>query len=246
MNAQQLGAKHSSPQSPVPSPGVLIRQSIAAFVLMLAAALTAWALVPTHKLVDQWGKLDLETSIPKEFGDWVMDTRSYGGVVNPQQAEALNKIYSQTLSRTYINRRTGEYVMLSIAYGEDQRDGMQLHYPEICYPAQGFQLKSRNKGVLSLPQGLIPIRRLETYAGQRFEPVTYWTMIGEHATLGGTDKKLLEMRYSLAGDIPDGLLFRVSSINRDSAAGFALQDAFLSAIVAHIAPETRPRFAGIH
>ena len=36
----------------------------------------------------------------------------------------------------------GRQIMLSIAYGEDQRDGMKLHYPEVCYPAQGFQSRS--------------------------------------------------------------------------------------------------------
>lgn len=217
-----------------------LRRALAALCLMLAAAVGAWELIPTQKLVDQLGKLDLETAIPKEFGDWVMDPRSYG-VVNPQQTDVLNRIYSQTLSRTYFNRRTGDYVMLSIAYGEDQRDGMQMHYPEVCYPAQGFQLKSNVKGVLQLPQGQIPVRRLETFAGQRFEPVTYWTMVGEHATLGGLDKKLIEMRYSLRGQIPDGLLFRVSSISKESEQAFGSQEAFVGVLMPAIASAVRPR-----
>lgn len=223
-----------------------IRRALAALCLMLVAALGAWALIPTHKLVDQLGKLDLETAIPKEFGDWVMDTRMQGGVVNPQQAEVLNKIYSQTLSRTYFNRRTGEYVMLSIAYGEDQRDNMQAHLPEVCYPAQGFQLKSSRAGKLALPGGEIPVKRIETWAGQRYEPVSYWIMVGERNVLGGSlNKKIAEMAYSLQGKIPDGLLFRVSSISRDSAAAFAVQDTFLAAIVSAIPENVRSRFSGI-
>ena len=32
--------------------------------------------------------------------------------------------------------------MLSVAYGMDQADDdVQLHYPEVCYPAQGCQLR---------------------------------------------------------------------------------------------------------
>lgn len=223
-----------------------IRRAAAALLLMLAAALGAWALVPTDKLSDQFGALDLETAIPAEFGDWQMLPAHSGGIVNPQQNAVIEQIYTQTLSRTYVNRRTGEAVMLSIAYGEDQRDGMALHYPEVCYPAQGFQMKSNRKGVVTLAQGAIPVRRLETIAGQRFEPVTYWTMIGEHATLGGLDKKLTEMRYSLRGQIPDGLLFRVSSISRDSQAAFLLHEGFIGAVLAGLPEGSRTRIAGLN
>ncbi len=220
-----------------------IRRALGAVILMLVAALGAWALTPTHKLAEQLGPLDLEAAIPTEFGDWQMLPASSGGIVNPQQTAVIEQIYTQTLSRTYLNRRTGEAVMLSIAYGEDQRDGMALHYPEVCYPAQGFQVKSNKKGTLSLDQGEIPVRRLETFAGQRFEPVTYWTMIGEHATLGGLDKKLTEMQYSLRGQIPDGLLFRVSSINRESSRAFESQGQFVAALLPALTPQASIRLA---
>ena len=221
-----------------------IRRALGAVILMLVAALGAWALTPTHKLADQLGPLDLEAAIPTEFGDWQMLPASSGGIVNPQQTAVIEQIYTQTLSRTYLNRRTGEAVMLSIAYGEDQRDGMALHYPEVCYPAQGFQLISNTKGQLQLPQGSIPVRRLETVLGnQRYEPITYWTMIGQHATLGGLDKKLTEMQYSLRGQIPDGLLFRVSSINRESSRAFESQGQFVAALLPALTPQASVRLA---
>lgn len=223
-----------------------IRRALGALILMLVAALGAWALTPTHKLADQLGPLDLEAAIPTEFGDWQMLPASSGGIVNPQQTAVIEQIYTQTLSRTYLNRRTGEAVMLSIAYGEDQRDNMQAHLPEICYPAQGFQLKRSRADRLQLAQGEIPLKRVETFAGQRLEPVSYWIMVGEHSVLGGSlQKKFAEMRYSLSGYVPDGLLFRVSSINRDSAAAFVSQDAFLAAIVPAINPAARTRMTGL-
>ena len=46
--------------------------------------------------------------------------------------------------------------------------------------------------------------------------MTYWTMIGSKTALG-VEKKIAEMRYGMKGIIVDGLLFRVSSIDRDSA-----------------------------
>jgi EpsI family protein len=214
-------------------------------ILMTSAAAIATVMTPTHKIVDSLPRLDLEASIPKQFGDWRLDDRGSGGVVNPQQTELLNKLYSQILSRTYVNAQ-GYRVMLSIAYGEDQRDGNQLHYPEVCYPAQGFQLSSKVAGVLSTPMGNIPVKRLETnLSQQRYEPIIYWTTVGDKAVTGGTAKKIAEMRYGLRGEIPDGLLFRVSSIDRDSTAAFALQEQFIEALLPALSAEVRSRVAGL-
>jgi hypothetical protein len=40
---------------------------------MVAAAGLALAMTPTHKLADQGPKLNLETMIPKQFGEWKLD-----------------------------------------------------------------------------------------------------------------------------------------------------------------------------
>ena len=73
----------------------------------------------------------------------------------------------------------------------------------------------------------------------------YWTTLGDHAVKNGTDKKLMEMRYALKGYIADGLLFRMSSIDRDSPRAFLLQDRFAQEMLAAMAPETRLRIAGL-
>ncbi|MDP3135236.1 MAG: EpsI family protein, partial [Burkholderiaceae bacterium] len=184
-------------------------------------------------------------AIPQRFGDWQIDARSGGGVVNPQQTELLNQLYSQIVTRTYVNSE-GYRIMLSIAYGEDQRDGNQLHYPEVCYPAQGFQVVTNRKAILNTPLGDIPIKRLETHLSQqRYEPITYWTTVGNQALTGGTSKKLAEMKYGLRGEIPDGLLFRISSIDRESAAAFAKQEQFVEQMLPALTPDVRARLAGL-
>lgn len=220
------------------------RRAAVASLLMGAAALAAWRLTPTQRMASLHGEMDLEAMIPKQFGDWQLDTSVVGGVVNPQQEELLKQLYSQILSRTYVNPQ-GQRVMLSIAYGNDQRDGMQMHYPEVCYPAQGFQLKSNKTVDLRIADRMIPARRLETvYGNQRYEPVTYWTVVGEAAVRGGVSKKLVEMRYGFEGLIPDGLLFRISSIDRNSPSAFGLHDAFASALVGAVEKTVLPRFIG--
>jgi EpsI family protein len=222
-----------------------IRSALIATILMVLSAGLAWAMTPTHRIVDQIGRLDIEKGVPLQFGDWKLDPLSNGAVVNPQLEAEVEKIYTATVSRAYINSQ-GERIMLSVAYGADQRDSMQLHYPEICYPAQGFQITGRWRDQIGVAQGAIPIQRLETVLGERrYEPVSYWTMIGDHAVLKGSGKKAVELEYGLKGQIPDGLLFRVSSIDRDSAEAFKLQDRFISDIVKAMTPANRLRLAGI-
>lgn len=221
------------------------RRAVLATLLMGCAAAGAWKLTPTTRMSAQHGDVQLEQMLPKQFGTWRMDEHAVGGVVNPQQEAMLKQIYSQTLSRTYVDGE-GQRIMLSIAYGQDQRDAMQLHYPEVCYPAQGFQLKGKTIAKLTLPFGDIPVRRLETVLGnQRYEPITYWTVVGDRTTLGGVDKKMIEMSYGLNGVIVDGLLFRVSSIDRDTAHAYALQDGFVGALLASLSPAHRRRLAGL-
>lgn len=231
--------------TPVQSARELTRRAIVAALIMALAAALAWFLTPTQRLADE-NPIQLESMIPAAFGDWKVDANAFAGVVNPQQTDLINRLYSQTLSRTYVNTRTGERVMLSIAYGEDQRDGMQLHYPEVCYPAQGFQINSSRTGQIASNGGTIPVRRLETNLGrQRVEPVTYWTTISEQVVLGGAAKKIAEMRFGLNGQIPDGLLFRVSSIDPDAERAFALHGAFVDSLISAVAPSARQRLAGL-
>lgn len=220
--------------------------SVVAGVLMAASAVGAQMLVPRHMLADSLPPMQLAESIPARFGEWREEEQGMSAVVNPSVEAELRKIYTQTLARTYVNR-DGYRVMLSLAYGANQSDGLSMHYPEICYPAQGFEVTGNSNGVLNTPRGAIPVKRLQTnLAGQRFEPVTYWGTVGDKVAIGGINKKLVEMRYRLGGNIPDGLLFRVSSIDTDPARSFAVQERFVADLQQALPPATRLRFMGLN
>lgn len=224
----------------------LTRRAAIAAILMAGAAAGGEAMVPTKRMAQMRVGFRLERLVPATFGDWRVDTQATGGIVNPQTEAMLDRLYSQLLERTYIDT-AGHRIMLSIAYGDDQADdSVQLHYPEVCYPAQGFQLKGNRKELIETKSGSVRVRRLETQFGEnRFEPVTYWTIIGDQQSLGGWDRKLAEIRHGLKGEIVDGLLFRVSSIDRDAAQGFRFQDTFIRDIVAAMAPEARRELVGL-
>ena len=120
-------------------------KAVVVLVLAMAAFAGAAAWRPTVHLADTRPKIELETLFPKAFGDWVVDDRMPVQLVSPDTAALLSKIYNQTLSRTYVNAK-GEQIMLSVAYGGDQSDATRAHRPEVCYPAQGFQIVSSGNG----------------------------------------------------------------------------------------------------
>ena len=214
-------------------------------VLMVLTAVLSQAMTPKIYFAQSRPRIQLARVIPTEFGDWKEELQQTATIISPERVELINKIYAETLSRSYINS-AGERVMLSIAYGVDQRRGNDLHYPEVCYPAQGFELTALTPGTLNTLQGAIPVNRLETnLSRQRFEPVTYWTTIGNQVTLGGTDKRLKELAFGLKGEIPDGLVFRVSTIDRDPTHSYAVQDAFVNAMIAVLKPTDKQWLTGL-
>ncbi len=212
--------------------------------LMLASAAMAAVLRPSGSLADERAPIDLEAMVPERFGEWRALTDVPVQIVDPEMQQTLDAIYTQVLTRTYAHS-SGYRIMLSIAYGKAQTDNLQLHLPEVCYPAQGFKLERIEKVPLTLGVDTITARRMQTHLGQRFEPVTYWTVVGDHVTAGGLDKKLTELRYGLRGRIPDGMLVRVSSIDRDTGKAHRLQAEFADALVGAIEPATRSRFSGL-
>lgn len=155
----------------------------------------------------------------------------------------IDRIYNQTLARTYRND-AGYRIMVSIAYGGDQSDAMQLHKPEVCYPAQGFELLRKSRSEIVLGGGNLPITTIDTRLGERREPVTYWTTIGDTIVQGGIEKKLTELRYGLSGSVPDGLLFRVSSIDADTTRAYQMHKVFVTELLDAVPPEQRKRLAG--
>ena len=220
------------------------RTAFAIAILMFAASIGAIVARPGVKLANELPAITLESAIPRQFGDWREAPLGFVQVVNPQTQELLDKLYSQVLTRTYVNAN-GYRIMLSIAYGSDQRGAMQAHKPEVCYPAQGFVLEKNDAGLLATAFGDIPVRRLFTTLGPRQEPVTYWFTVGDTAIQGKLQRRLADLRYGLTGRIPDGMLFRVSSIDPDSAQAYRFQDLFVDQLLGAVSLDERKRLSGL-
>lgn len=202
------------------------------------------AMRPTTRLADKNPPVNLELMIPRAFANWKLDLSLAPTIVSPDVQAKLESIYNQTLSRTYVND-AGRRVMLSIAYGADQLgESLQVHRPEFCYTAQGFEITGNDIGYLSTSQTVIPVRRLLARSGSRTEPITYWITVGEQAALPGLSRKLAQLRYGLTGKVPDGILFRISSVGADRDNEYAVQDQFVNALLESLSKDNRIQLTG--
>lgn len=222
----------------------LRRHAVAVACLAVLAFAGAEAWRPRQHLADSRPRLDLETVFPKRFGEWSVDDRMPVQLVSPDVQALLDKLYSQLLSRVYVHEPTGRRMMLSVAYGGDQSDAGRAHRPEVCYPAQGFDISGRREVTWQVDDQPMPVGQLVARLGTRQEPISYWFVVGEQTVVSGTQQKLAQLRYGLRGVIPDGMLVRVSSVDREVERAYAAQQEFVRAMLAGMPPAHRLRVAG--
>jgi len=219
------------------------RKTVPAAALMVLAVVATIVFQPRKLLADASPKIILETSVPKQFGDWKIDPDTAAMVPSSVAQEKIAMIYSQTLSRTYMNSR-GERVMLSIAYGSNQTQQLRAHRQEVCYKAQGFQVESLRSAELQVSGTIIPVTRMVASNGPRVEPVTYWFTMGSSVVRSYLDRQVAQLKYALSDFIPDGYLFRVSTIDDNEAASFRIQEAFINDLMQTLEPPVRAKLLG--
>lgn len=214
-------------------------------LLMIGAALapSAVTLSPSSNRTEP--PFVLEQLVPASFPGWRAVEHGSSQVVNPQTQQLLDKLYSQQLTRTYVSD-DGYMIMLSIAYGSEQRGELGLHQPDLCYPAQGFTITERRRAAITVRGGKVNVERLEAQLGARFEPITYWVRLGEQNITGTSmfGRRLEDLRYALRGQVPDGLLFRVSSIDSQRERAFARQDQFVADLLGAVGLSDRSNLVG--
>jgi EpsI family protein len=221
----------------------MLRHSILLLFLMALAAIMAACLKPHEYLANSRGDASLDDIMPTRFDGWKIEPTSNLILETPELTVRLSKSYDEILTRTYINKQ-GQRIMLSIAYGRDQRGEGRTHYPEVCYPAQGFQVGQTTSSILDLSGRRQPLNRLVASQVPRIEPITYWMVVGDYAVLKSLSHKKRVFIYGLQGQIPDGLLFRVSSIDADIKHAYALHEDFIRSLYQHLSAAKVSRLFG--
>jgi EpsI family protein len=199
-------------------------------LLMVSAGVLATIMTPAEQFDNRQDEVNLATIIPSEFDGWKIDSSITPLMANPDQVGLVNKIYTQMLLRTYVNRQ-GERVMLSIAYNRNQRAALHVHRPEVCYLASGFDVGRLTKTTVNTNIGPIPVMRLVARQGTRNEPITYWIRVGDTITGGWFGETFTTLKYGLTGKMPDALLYRTSTISNDDQSSYKVQQAFLTSLL---------------
>lgn len=235
-----LEARAAAPPPLAAARGVDRRQFVLGAALLAAAGGTQ--LLRPRRLAARLADGELDRAIPKRFGPYSFVTAS--GLVLPPTDEITDRIYDQVLTRVY-SAPDRLPTMLLIAYGSAQDYTLQAHLPEVCYPSSGYTLTGLDRLPVTLRRGRTDKAVfLTAERADRIEQVYYWTRIGDRFPSTLTDERLAVVRANLAGELPDGVLVRMSAISPDRAAALAQLEAFSAALLAGVGPLGR-RLLGI-
>lgn len=179
---------------------------------MLAAAGAAAARIPQPNK-PPIGNDAFKALVPDTVGSWRFQQTS--GLVLPPEDALSARLYDNLVTRAYTGP-DGQTIMLLIAYKNFQDGVLQIHRPEICYPAGGYALSPTIATAIPLGGGRsMPANAFSATGNQRSEQVLYWTRIGDAFPVRWTDQRVAVLRANLAGINPDGMLARVSMPNDD-------------------------------
>ena len=179
--------------------------------------------------------------LPERLGQWQSSTGN--GVIVPPESELSDRTYNEVLVRIY--NGPVDAVALCLAYGAAQSRDMQLHRPEVCYPAAGFAVVSSRLVQLELP-GRPPISGtlLDTQSNLRKEQVLYWTRIGNEFPTAPLEQRLAVVTQNLRGRVPDGMLVRASTVAPGPEEAYPVLRNFLVAMVENSPARARELLVG--
>lgn len=203
---------------------------------MLAAAGAAASRIPQPNApaipIDKFKAL-----VPDTIGSFHFQQTS--GLVLPPEDALSARLYDNLVTRTYTDP-AGQVIMLLIAYKNFQDGVLQIHRPEICYPAGGYKLSPTIATDIPVGGGrTMPANAFSANGNERSEQVLYWTRIGDAFPVKWSEQRLAVLRANLARINPDGMLARVSMPNDDMAMSRPLMTKFIEDLRTSAPPALR-------
>jgi EpsI family protein len=213
------------------------RKLLLGLLFASAAGLAAWRQPSKH--LDYLGKAKLDDIVPKTIGPWKFVAAS--GLVVPPEDQMLRTLYSQLLTRVY-DDGINSPVMLLMAQSGSQTGVLQVHRPETCYTAGGYQISPVSPHPIRLASEVLPANSMDATFEGLTEHVIYWTRVGNRVPASWSQQKLAVAEQNLRGIIPDAILVRVSTVSPDGPSARASLDAFTRAMLASVPPQHRSVF----
>ena len=214
------------------------REFLVGSMFLAAAGMTA-ARMPNRPL-DYLGDHALDQVVPTSIGRWKFVSTS--GLVVPTEDQLALALYSQQLTRVYWDG-VGAPIMLLIAAGNNQTGFLQVHRPEICYSAAGYQLGPIQPQPVAIGGGrqIMANKLLATREGQS-EWLLYWTRVGTHIPASWARQRLAIAEDNLQRIIPDAMLIRASTIMPDGVGAERILAEFIQDMIAAVSPPLRRAF----
>lgn len=179
--------------------------------------------------------------IPSNFGSWSLVTSS--GVVLPPEDELSDRTYDNLVTRVFAAPDSPP-VMLLIAYNNTQDGVVQAHRPEVCYPVGGFELSDTRPFEMPIGGKLVPANIFTATGPNRVEQVVYFSRIGNSFPRNWAAQRLAVIEANLAGEIPDGMLMRVSTLGISQASAQPLLSDFSNQFFSNSDPELQQLLIG--
>lgn len=195
-------------------------------------------LVPS-KHMDLLGTRKLENVVPKKIGKWDFYTRS--GLVVPPEDQLSQQLYSQLLTRVYLAPDMPP-IMLLIAQAAGQTGILQVHRPDVCYPAGGFRLSPMTERRIATGDRTITVQDFTATADSRIENLMFWSRVGDRMPLSWWEQRVAVAEANIEGWIPDAVLVRVSTPTGDKAESNAAIEDFVKSFFASLSPDQRQIF----
>ncbi|MBN8808854.1 MAG: EpsI family protein [Sphingomonas sp.] len=182
---------------------------------MVVAAGAAAARIPVPD-VSPIANDKFKALVPDTIGPWKFQQSS--GLVLPPDDALSARLYDNLVTRVYTDP-AGQTIMFLIAYKNYQDGVLQIHRPEICYPAGGYKLSPTLETEIPLPgRTPLPANAFSADGNQHDEQVLYWTRIGDEFPLRWSEQRMAVLRANLMRINPDGMLARVSMPSDDMIA----------------------------
>lgn len=202
--------------------GTLSRRNMMLGLALASASAVAFARQPAvanpvipENIFEGW--------VPKRFGDW--EEISQSGVILPPPDALSDRLYDNLVTRVFV-APDQPAVMMLLAYNNAQDGVLQVHRPEFCYPVGGFELTPTRDITLEANGHAIPANFFTATAPNRVEQVAYFTRLGAAYPRKWSEQRIAVMRSNLAGEIPDGMMMRVSTLGAEAREAQGLLSGF--------------------
>lgn len=203
--------------------------------LTAVAGLSYWRAPST--VVAPLAEGQFSAAMPAKVDGW--QSRASAEVVLPPQDDS-NKLYENLETRIYEGPGLPA-IMLLIAYSSVQQNDIQVHRPEVCYPASGYPILSSRHRKLELAGKVVDATELKADRGGLVEKIIYWVRVGDEFPVNWSSQRVSMAKANLNGRIPDGVLFRVSAIEDPTEDVSEKLNNFIPAFLGKLPPMIRQR-----